>query len=420
MDAFFTNLGRTVLESWKRENFALAKFPAIAQAALDERPPVAHVDLPAFLREFLLNDEQAFQTRSGFGQPELVVYHHARFYIQVLFWLDGTTDIHQHEFSGAFHVLAGSSIHAHFELAQAREITSHFRLGDLRLQKIELLETGRTVPIISGPAGIHSLFHLDTPSVTVVVRTHNDPGSGPQFNYLLPHVAFDPLASDALTARREQILDALAQIEDPDYSQLVLDMLSDSDFERGFGVLRDCHDHLRSLGEWETALAVFQDKHGALAAGVAVTLEEIERRNVIIGLRSTITEPEHRFFLALLLNVPTRADLLTLVAQRFPEEAPVETVVRWAEELMEMSDYGAEILDAHFPVTLAIANEAQPHLFVAALRYFLEGGGEAPAPLRSLAVAELEQLRAAFAESSLGLLLRGSSPDPHDPSMSRP
>ena len=61
MDAFFRELGRTVLERWKRENFSLAKFPEIARAALDEHPPVEHVDLPTFVREFLLNDEQAFR-----------------------------------------------------------------------------------------------------------------------------------------------------------------------------------------------------------------------------------------------------------------------------------------------------------------------------------------------------------------------
>jgi hypothetical protein len=85
----------------------------------------------------------------------------------------------------------------------------------------------------------------------------------------------------------------------------------------------------------------------------------------------------------------------------------VETVARWAEELLEMSDVGVELLDAHFPPTLAIANEAQPRLLVAALRHFLQGGRQIPAPLRSPAAAELEQLRAAFAESSLGLLIRG-------------
>ncbi|HTK76962.1 MAG TPA: hypothetical protein VL371_16970, partial [Gemmataceae bacterium] len=191
MDVFFEELGRTVLERWRRENFSLARFPGIAAAALDERPPAEHLDLPAFLRDFLLDDEQPFQTDSDFGEPELVAYHHPRFYVQLLFWMDGTTAIHQHEFSGAFHVLLGSSIHAHYEFERARAVTPYLRVGDLRMRRIELLEAGRTVPIVSGPQAIHSLFHLDSPSVTVVVRTQHDPGTGPQLNYLPPHIAID-------------------------------------------------------------------------------------------------------------------------------------------------------------------------------------------------------------------------------------
>src|SRR5690606_38579350 len=101
MDPFFTDLGRTILARWQAANFSLTKFPQIAKTALDEKPPVDHVDLPALIREFLLNDEQRFQSNSGFGQPEVIVYDDPRFYIQILFWLDGTTQIHQHEFSGA-------------------------------------------------------------------------------------------------------------------------------------------------------------------------------------------------------------------------------------------------------------------------------------------------------------------------------
>ena len=107
MNHFFTELGRTVLARWKAQNFALAAFPGIAQTALQEQPPSDNVDLPELVKGFLLNDEQPFQTQSGFGQPELVVYDDPRFYIQILFWLEGTTDIHQHKFSGAFHVLQG-------------------------------------------------------------------------------------------------------------------------------------------------------------------------------------------------------------------------------------------------------------------------------------------------------------------------
>src|SRR6266550_2729511 len=138
MDAFFEQLGRTVLERWKRENFSLVKFPGIARAALDERPPAKRIDLPALVREFMLRDEQPPQTDSDFGEPELVAYSHPRFYIQLLFWTDGTTAIHQHEFSGAFHVMHGSSIHAQYEFTQAQPVTPYLRVGNVRMKSIEL------------------------------------------------------------------------------------------------------------------------------------------------------------------------------------------------------------------------------------------------------------------------------------------
>src|SRR5688572_13486390 len=219
MHAFFTELGRAVLERWKQENFSLAKFPEIARAALHQQPPAKKVKLPALMRDFLLNEDQPLQTDSEFGEPELIVYSHPRFYIQLLFWIDGTTAIHQHEFSGAFHVMYGSSIHAHYAFEKAQSVTPYLRIGNVRLKQIELLEAGRTVPIASGQRAIHSLFHLDSPSITVVVRTQHDPGTGPQFNYLPPHIAFDPHFSDQLTMRRKQLLDVLEQTENTGYAE---------------------------------------------------------------------------------------------------------------------------------------------------------------------------------------------------------
>jgi hypothetical protein len=405
MDAFFERLGRTILERWKRENFSLVKFPQIARAALDERPPAKQVDLPALMRAFLLNDEQPFQTDSDFGEPEIVVYSHPRFYIQLLFWMDGTTAIHQHEFSGAFHVMHGSSIHASYEFQKVRPVTPHLRVGNIRMKKMELLESGRTVPIVSGPGAIHSLFHLDSPSVTVVVRTQHDPGTGPQFNYLPPHIAIDPHQGDLLTMRRMQLLDVLEQVDDPGYADLVLGMIADLDFERGFHALRHCMAYLRRLDEWGAAIKAFRKRHGKLAAGVDATLREEGRREVIRGLRNTITDPGHRFFLALLMNAPTRADLLALVAGRFPSEAAVGVVLRWVEELTEVSAEGVTILDASFPQTLEVESEAQSDLlFLAAFRYFMERGKKLPPILRNLSAADVRELRDVFAESALGLL----------------
>jgi hypothetical protein len=404
MHPFFNQLGDAVLQQWKLQNFSLEKFPQIAAAALQKQPPAKRVDLPALIRDFLLQEHHPQQTDSPFGEPELIVYNHPRFYIQLLFWMDGTTAIHQHAFSGAFHVMLGSSIHAHYTFEKATPITPYMSVGDVRMTEIEILETGRTVPIASGHQTIHSLFHLDSPSITVVLRTQHDPGTGPQFNYHPPHMAIDPQHTDLLTLRRTQLLDVLEQTEDPAYAELVTQMLADLDFERGFYILQHCMPHLQQLDEWNPAIKLFNKKHGKLAVGIAATLAEEVRRNVIKSLRGSILDPEHRFFLALLTNAPTRADLLALVAQRYPKKSPTDIILRWMQELTEASDQGVSILDAVFPENLEIDPDSQPEVFLSAFSYFLNKQKTRPPALRQLSASDLQQLKTVFAESVLNVL----------------
>ena len=372
MNPYFNQLGRTVLERWQEQNFSLEVFPELAQIALDEAPPCDNVDIAEMIQEFLTNDEQPLQGHSGFGQPELIAFSNPRFYIQILFWMEGTTDIHQHGFSGAFHVMHGSSVHSEFDFTKKHNITPHIHTGDLSVKTIELLETGRTVPIASGKGCIHSLFHLDTPSVTVVVRTQHDPGSDPQFTYLPPHIAINPVHEDSLTMRRKQLIDVLENIDDQNYVAQVSEMIRTLDFERGFHTLHHAMNHLIGLGEWEAVLAIFQQKHGELATGVSDTLHETLRRETITQMRHYIDNPEHRFFLALLMNVQNRKDILSLVSTRYRDQPPAETILRWIQELIEPSDYGLTLLDVTFPETIDADIDTQFELLIDTLSKVLE------------------------------------------------
>ena len=403
MNTFFTELGRRIYARWLEADFSLSEFPKIARTAMEKQTPSDQVDLSDMIREFLLSDEQPYQSVSGFGQPELIVYDSPKFYIQLLFWLDGTTDIHQHEFSGAFHVMAGSSIHSEYSFDDAHDVTAHFQIGNLKLKKAELLETGSTVAITSGQTGMHSLFHLETPSVTVVIRTHSDPGTGPQFTYLPPHLAVDPVQSDALTLRRKQLLDVLEQTLDPEYSTLVLEMITSLDFERGFFVLQNCIGPLRSLGTWEDVWKAFSQKHGKAADRILTTLEEIIRRDGIVALRSSIEDVEHRYFLALILNLENRNDLLEMVGKRFSGNA-METVLRWAGELIQLTESGIWILDAQFPDGIEIDEEEKPIIYLTSIGYFLTKE-LLPRDLKSLGKKNLELLRQSFLKSSWRVLL---------------
>ncbi len=237
-----------------------------------------------------------------------------------------------------------------------------------------------------------------------MVRTQNDPGTSPQFNYLPPHVALDPHLEDLLTMRRKQLLDVLEQTGDATYPELALAMIQELDFERGFYILQHSMGYLTEIGEWEDTVAAFESKHGALAEGISETLAECVHRDGIKNMRSAIADPEHRFFLALLMNVRTRTDLLTLVSQRFPEQPAGESILRWAGEFADMAEDGISILDAQFPETIDIPEEDQASLFQEALRYFLVGGKKIPATLKKLPPGDLQDLRDAFTNSSLRIL----------------
>ncbi len=346
---FFQELGRDVLACWKRQNFSLPAFPSIARERLAHRNPAANLDVRELLQDFLLGEEQPLQSHSAFGEPELIVFEHTSFYIQILCWLDGTTDIHQHKFSGAFHVLAGSSLHSQFEFRDAESITARLRVGNVALRGANLLECGATVAITSGREFIHSLFHLETPSMTVVVRTHTDPGTGPQFTYLPPHLAIDPFHTDMLTLRRKQVMDMLERTDDPEYPALILAMLEELDFERGFLVLQNGFSHLRNIGFWDDAWQVFSSRHGRLAEFVAPSLEEIVRRDSLNALRRMVVDPEHRFFLALLLNIPGTDQMREMLGARHPGIAPAELIRKFVREISGMDDEAAELLSTVDP-----------------------------------------------------------------------
>ena len=347
MQTYFQQLGQIILERWQDKNFSLSAFPEIARLAIDAQPPSAHVNSQDLVSDFLLNDAQPFQTQSAFGQPELVVYDNPRFYIQVLFWLDGTTDIHQHMFSGAFHVMEGSSLHSSFEFCDAEAITPHLKVGNLKRIHTQLLETGSTVEIVSGKEFIHSLFHLESPSITVVVRTHTDPGTGPQFTYLPPHLAVDPLHDDTLTNRRKQLLDVLECTGDSSYVEVVVQMLQKLDFERGFFILQNCVAHLHEVGSWRDVWSVFASKHGRLASFVEPTIEGILRRDALVALRSGVTDTEQRFFLALLLNLSDRTEILNTIAQKFGG-SPETHFQGWMEGVREAHEDASWVLETYY------------------------------------------------------------------------
>lgn len=316
-------------ERWRRVHRDENALPEIACEALDELPP-PELDLSRFAAWALTSPRLPTQPSGGqtFGEPPVTVLIGDGFKIDILFWLDGTTTIHQHSFAGAFRVLAGSSVHGTYAFDPVRRVNSRLHLGRLSLTTTELLRPGDTRAIRPGSGLIHSLFHLDRPSVTLVVRTPGEEDVRPQFDYHRPGIALDADRAHPIFRKKVQVLHLLQRLGHPQLHDHLRLFLRRADLEATVRVLLDPRMVGLPVGEY----VADEGRHEEARDWLVPAHDEAARIDRLISWRRLLDEPEHRFFLALLMNLGSRDDVLTFVRGRFAGD-PIEHVLRWIGEI---------------------------------------------------------------------------------------
>ena len=332
----FQELGDRIAAQSKLGDQSNEYFSEIATAALRESGILGSIEPETIIEWLGTSTDLPEQYLKDFGQPPINVYVGDKFYIQVLFWIDSTTTIHEHSFSGAFGVLAGSSVHSRYSFEPGGHLSEEVQIGNINFISSELLKRGDIRTIETGVKFIHSLFHLDRPSVSIVVRTHSQ--SSRQFNYLKPYIAYDAYYQNkSLTARLRMLeaLQAFDMIMLWKYAQLLLKQgpwmllqVLNIVYQRA----AECPDQSKQLLE-----AASQHYGCRVIDSMEAVVKEEARVRRLNRLRSAIHDADLRFFLALLLNVPKRETLLALVAERFGTAEPESLVVDWVRQ---MSDRG--------------------------------------------------------------------------------
>lgn len=336
-------LGALVQDRWSDVAYREESFAEVAERALREMALHESISIDEVLGWLSRRPNLPPQVNSNFARFQLQVFTNRAFRIELLFWVDGTTEVHDHEFSGAFCVLDGSSVHSEYRFRVDERLSENLLIGDLRLDAIDLLARGDTRQILSGDRFIHSLFHLDRPSVTVVVRTHKDPRTKIQYAYLKPSIAANLFYRDPVLEKRIQCLGMLSELDPVRQERFASDVLSVSDLY-GSGVLLARSWERMSAQALERLLDQLQERHGPSAALVSRVLREIPRTQTLRAIRTRAVEPEHRFFLALLLNAPTRAHIFPLIERRHPERKPHAAAASWVAEIAALTDEFAAIV----------------------------------------------------------------------------
>lgn len=304
--------------------------------------PFSSVSVDDLIHECLTASEFPRQRRSddGFGQPSITVFRCDHFTVDLLFWDTATTGIHEHQFAGAFVLLAGSSLHTCFSFFEGEVVSPSMILGSLRPQGTEVLRVGDVRRIPPNADLIHSLYHLDAPSITLAVRSLSAGESRPEYEYLPPCVALDPAARDDAKTIRRRLLALSARYSDEALVRHMAGSLANTDLHGAFLVLTQANVCLGSTPEFKELVDVARRIHGPLIEQLLPVVRESGRRQFIAAARTLVLDPELRLFLALLLNLPDIELISHALRQVRPRQEPVDFVIDRVWELAGYREFG--------------------------------------------------------------------------------
>ena len=293
--------------AWRRAGYERDAFGELAADLLD-RP--LGLDVATLARGVCGGVELPRQRRldQGFGQPAITLHHGERFVVEALCWHTGSPAIHQHAFTGAFRVVTGRSVHGRYSFTETGRVEPRLAFGDLRLDRVELLDDTVVTAIPFGARLVHSAFHLDDPSMTVVVRTHDE--GGPEYSYLPPGVAFDPAARSPALHKRLQLLDTLHRSSPELYAECVHAAIDGGDLYDAMAAVMRAGGHALDGATFGSFVDHLVDRHGPPAEPLVPALAEERRRGALVRLRASLTDADDRHLVACLISFRDRASLL--------------------------------------------------------------------------------------------------------------
>ena len=269
-----------------------------------------------------------------FGEPPTVMYFNQGLEVQALTWLDGSTVIHDHGFDGAFRVAQGSSLHVEYSFLPGESLADgRLHIGELTMRSSEVLVAGDVRPIVSGAEFIHALFHLECPSLTIVVRNMPSETTAPQLEYRQPGLAFEDTRSEARLSMRLRGLRSLRRVDPDEADRAVRELVDTEDLWTGFRVIDSWFEQFGMDGALQGALDVLGRRYGPLIPVLEAMLDDHGRRKRIMQRRSMLDQQPHRLLMALVVNLPGGSAVQSAVEQIFPGEDSAQKVICLIEEM---------------------------------------------------------------------------------------
>ena len=353
---YFSKIAQGIHRRFRACHYDSDRFPAIAAEALAYAPPhkdLAYTDIIRWVQQVDCLPEQ-LDPRSQFGMPPVTVYHGDHFVIDVYFWPSGATGIHQHSFDGAFTLLTGSSLHCSYDFEVDTAYSHKLLGGTLHKKDVEVLQKGVPVEVPVGTALIHSVFHLDDPTVTVLARSTRTRPPGPTFDYEGSGLAVD--ARSSLTRLQKRQLETLLYAATTDwrlFEELLVKQFRETDPWHVYLILDAVRTQFsgrrRSL---QRVLDVVHERFPGLTDKMIACFMEDTRRKAFDEAHGASSCQRTIDALAALYMLDSPKEVCWFIRQRDGEQDPAASILGALEKLNLLPADGDEAL------TLAVLRHA--------------------------------------------------------------
>lgn len=411
IERYGRELGHHVRARWSAAGWNDAALADIAMDALATRPPHEVFDADALFDAVLgglVMPAGQLDPAGRFGQPPISLYVDDMLEVQALCWFESTTSIHEHAFTGAFVHVAGGSVHARYTFDERKRLSDRVRLGALALQDLRVLSPGAPQRIGPGPGTIHAVFHLDDPSISLVVRSRSLYAARHQMSFAPPALAYSPQDRAPLgLSRRLALIGSLARCKDERLLSGWSEQLAHWNLHEVVLGLRVALASQTDARWLQPVLDACTRRWGADFTEVLGALRDDQARIRFALARSVVRTRDARLVVAALAFAATRAEVLDVLAQAAPDADPTERLVAGLDALMG-EPRAHDVLAGSSGLTFTEAERWLLRAFASGQRepdlLALVAAGHAPGDVDANTV-----MRLAFAlplTSRLGVLLR--------------
>jgi len=260
----------------------------------------------------------------AFSDLPITLYSSRNFYIEALLWFNASTVIHSHGFCGSFKVIAGSSLHTRYIFSPKTQLSGKVASGKLECVSSELLQKGSVRSIKGGNEGlVHSLFHLEKPSISLLIRTHKSAVFQPQYVFYPPGLSLDhfALSKDPEVRLLSRLLSITSAHTPEQLEPLLYSTLPNLDFARLAYIMLENTRLLPNKPDLSDIWAHIKASHGEKSLFLREAFEIHSAKLRLLDLRKIVRAPDLRYFLACLLNAPDHTALNTLIKKRTPDDS---------------------------------------------------------------------------------------------------